>query len=707
MSIPQFAPPTESLAIPRAVPPVFQNHNEPVGGRLQYFWLQWQQLGASPWIVSILRRGFQIRFHEQPALSPAPKPFSLPGAHAKRLALSEEIDSMLTKNALEEVDVSSPGFYSILFLTPKSSGGWRPVIDLSTLNRFVKTPKFSMETAESIRLSLPRDCWAVSLDLKDAFFHIPIHPRSRKFLRFVYHGTIYQYRALPFGLSPAPWIFTMVVKEVQILAHRQGIFLHQYLDDWIIHHHCPKTLLAHLHWVLDLCKRLGLLVNLQKSELVPSQDFVFVGYRYKTKLGMVYPTNERILKLRPLLALFLDKPTQTAQLWQSLLGLLAATEKLVPFGRLHMRELQADLRSQWSAATGSPDQLVTLTAAGREAIIWWLSPDNLSRGSSFRPPPPSKHLFTDASTEGWGAHLDFMEVSGRWDARESSWHINRLELEAVQLALFHWEAECTGQSVLVSTDNSTVVAYINKQGGTRSLTLCRHVAQLLLWCRARSISLRARHIPGRLNVLADQLSRRGQIQPTEWSLSPRVFKVLCHRWDRPMVDLFATRWNTKLPLFVSPLPDPTATSIDALSTDWEGMYGYAYPPVVLLPKVLTKVRSHSCKIMLIAPCHPHRPWFPELLSLLIDHPVVLPSRWDLLKQPRSDQYHSLPGSLALHAWLLSNDPFEQRAFLEKCPVGSPGQIEAHLWESTSRSGGSSLIGAIAGRLIHSTPMHNL
>ena len=393
--------PAGTLSIPRAAPIVFQNSGEPVGGRLANYWQEWESLGASPWIVSILRRGFRIQFHRQPLLSRNPIPFSLPGAHAKRIALAHEISEMRAKNVLEEVTTSSSGFYSILFLTPKSSGGWRPVIDLSSLNKQVKTPKFVMETAESIRLALPKDAWVVSLDLKDAFFHIPIHPGSRKYLRFVHRGTVYQYRALPFGLSPAPWIFTMVVKELQILAHKEGIFLFQYLDDWIIYHQSPEILTCHLRWVLDLCKRMGLLVNLQKSELVPAQRFVFVGYQYDTPRGLVFPTDERVGKIRALLSRFLLH-SQTAQTWQCMLGLLAATEKLVPFGRLHMRELQIDLRSQWSAARDPPQELVTLSSAGRTSILWWLSEDNLRRGSPFRQPPPSRHLFTDASTEGWG-----------------------------------------------------------------------------------------------------------------------------------------------------------------------------------------------------------------------------------------------------------------------------------------------------------------
>ena len=83
------------------------------------------------------------------------------------------------------IDPSSPGFYSRLFFVPKKSGGHRPIIDLSILNRFLIIPKFKMESVHSIRAALDQGSFVFSLDLSDAYFHIPIHPRSRKFLRFM------------------------------------------------------------------------------------------------------------------------------------------------------------------------------------------------------------------------------------------------------------------------------------------------------------------------------------------------------------------------------------------------------------------------------------------------------------------------------------------------------------------------------------------
>ena len=89
-------------------------------------------------------------------------------------------------------------------------------------------------------------------------------------------------------------------------------------------------------------------------------------------------------------------------------------------------------------------------------------------------------------------------------------------------------------------------------------------------------------------MMADLLSRSNQVLSTEWSLHPQVFKQICQKWFNPQVYLFATRLNHKLPLYVSPVPDPNAWDIDALNINWSGLTAYAYPPMALLHRVIQK-----------------------------------------------------------------------------------------------------------------------
>ena len=127
-----------------------------------------------------------------------------------------------------------------------------------------------------------------------------------------------------------------------------------------------------------------------------------------------------------------------------------------------------------------------------------------------------------------------------------------------------------------------------KQRGTHSAEMCALLWKIMTWYHHYHITLKARHIPGRLNVMADLLSRSDQIQSTEWSLHPQVFKQICQKWFTPHVDLFATHLKHKLPLYVSPIQDPKAWDIDALNINWTGLTTNAYPPTALLHRVIQK-----------------------------------------------------------------------------------------------------------------------
>ena len=271
--------------------------------------------------------------------------------------------------------------------------------------------------------------------------------------------------------------------------------------------------------------------------------------------------------------------------------------------------------------------------------------------------------FTSLPNEGWGTHLDQNSTKGLWSDREKRLHINILELKAVSLALRNFKDQCQNQTVLVATDNSTVVAYINKQGGPHSAEMCALLWKIMTWCHHYHITLKARHIPGCLNVMADLLSRSNQVQSTEWSLHPQVFKQICQKWFTPHVDLFATHLNHKLPLYVSPVSDPKAWDIDALNINWTSLTAYAYPPTALLHKVIQKIKQCHCLIIVIAPGWPGMPWFWDLVQLSTEIPLQLPVSTTLLKQSHKYVFHNNPQQLNLHAWCLGADNSKNKTSL--------------------------------------------
>ena len=118
---------------------------------------------------------------------------------------------------------------------PSSQEEWelRLIIDLSVLNHFVYTQTFKMETQRKVKDDVQLNDWTFSLDLTDAYLHIPIHYRSGKFLRFTLRGRVYQFKALPFGLSTSPFVFTRLMEVITTFLRRRAITLHPYLDDWL------------------------------------------------------------------------------------------------------------------------------------------------------------------------------------------------------------------------------------------------------------------------------------------------------------------------------------------------------------------------------------------------------------------------------------------------------------------------------------------
>ena len=173
--------------------------NLPVGARLQNYWQIWLDLGAGPKVVQILKEGYTLSFRTRPNLTRSPTVISWYVNPNRNSYLLEALHQLIDKNAVELVhNQTSLGFFNQLFLVPKPNNKWRPILDLSKLNIFLKVEKFKMETPETIRTSLQQGEWVTSIDFKDAYFHIPKQEQSRKYLRFHVQGQTYQFKTRPF-----------------------------------------------------------------------------------------------------------------------------------------------------------------------------------------------------------------------------------------------------------------------------------------------------------------------------------------------------------------------------------------------------------------------------------------------------------------------------------------------------------------------------
>ncbi|XP_073406275.1 uncharacterized protein [Dendrobates tinctorius] len=206
-----------------------------------------------------------------------------------------------------------------------------------------------------------------------------------------------------------------------------------------------------------------------------------------------------------------------------------------------------------------------------------------------------------------------------------------------------------GTHVGIQTDNTTAVAYINRQGGTRSLPLMSIAGKILEMAEVHLLSLSALHIRGVDNSRADYLSRQALYQG-EWVLSRHVFEMIASEWGRPEIDLFATRANRRVKRFASLYRSDNPDILDALQAPWTFQLAYAFPPMVLLPTVVRKIRQERARVILIAPFWPKRPWFSWLRAMSVTDPWILPLHQNLLSQ--GPCYHPQAKALHLAAWNL-------------------------------------------------------
>ncbi len=455
------------------------------------------------------------------------------------------------------------GFYSPYFIVPKKGGGLRPILDLRVLNRALHKLPFKMLThRRMIKCIQPHD-WFAAIDLKDAYFHVSILPRHRPFLRFAFEGRAWQYRVLPFGLSLSPRVFTKVVEGALTPLREVGVRILNYLDDWLILAQSREQLGDHRDLVLRHLSQLGLRVNWEKSKLSPVQRISFLGVELDSVSMTARLTEERAQAVLNCLSSFRGRNVVPLKQFQRLLGHMASAAAVTPLGLLHMRPLQHWLHSRvprWAWRRGT--LRVGISQQCRRSLSPWTDLAFLRAGVPLEQVSRHTVVTTDASSTGWGATCNGQAASGLWTGPRLLWHINCLELWAVHLALRQFRPLLLGKHVLVRTDNTAAVSYINRLGGIRSHRMSQLARHLLLWSHTQFKSLRAVHIPGQLNCAADALSRQLTF-PGEWRLHPETIRLIWSRFGEAQVDLFASPESSHCQLYFSLTEGPLGT--DALA----------------------------------------------------------------------------------------------------------------------------------------------
>ena len=631
-----------------------------VGCRLVDYADRWELLFPNSITHKWLREGVPLQFlNNPPTLQREPVDYiTSPEQEMQKHYAAQEL---LAKGVVEVIhNRHSPGMYHRLFMRPKPDGSLRPIIDLSPLNKLIANETFKMETPASIRQALQVGEYTLQLDLKDAYFHVPIRKAYRKYMRFTANGIIYQYRALPFGLSIAPRIFTKILAPVLALLRKALVRVHAYLDDWIMRLYNQSLGSKTATIIVHLLRMLGWLINFPKSFLAPRVHFEFIGLEWNLLGGTIKPRLDKIVQLKQQMRSIQPGRFIQAKKLASLIGTIKWMAPYVPQGLMHLKKLQWKVKEYWTEKTHGWKAKILITRSLQVLLKWWTRAVNTHLGVPLKVPPPGREIFTDASLHGYGAIMERQTMSGKWSRKYKEKHINALELEAVRRALLTFAKDVENLTVRVHSDNSTTVACLRRQGSLKSRTLNKLTGQIVQWTAAHNVTLIPTHIQGYRNVEADALSRKDLTHASEWTLSSNEFNRVV-RWSKlqpPWMDLMATDKNKQTDCFISPYPHENAAAVDALNTQWNytGTL-WIYPPTATLTRVVNKIReTPSICLIIVAPELPSKPWYPDLIALTTNRSLQVGRKHGSVIQHVPHRTTPVvmtdPETLKLKAWII-------------------------------------------------------
>ena len=470
------------------------------GGKIKYFISFWRQFSSDPFYVKFLLGDFLEFIDSPPSASPPP---NLRLSPSDQLALDVTIQEFLDFNIVEPCyPTSDPCYYSPYFPVIKPDGTARFILDLSDFNPNVLYNHFKMDTMVDMTHLMFNDCFFAKIDLKNAYYSVPVRPEDRNWFRFTWQGGHYRFTCLPQGFSPAPRIFTKLLKPIFSHFRSVGIITIHYLDDFIFLSDCAESLAKDVDYVLSTLDSLGLTINFEKSCLFPTQKIEFLGFILDSTLMSITLTKPKQEKIYGLGSALLVKSSVTIRDLAVFIGNVVAASYGVDRAPLRFKYLEIlKNKALKSLQDNVPfrqayDSFVVLDDKARCLITWWCR--NIFHLSfSLSIPSISLELVTDAASDcGWGALVGSVRTYGHWTAEEKDLeHCNLLELKAI---LFGLQSLCNNVSnthIRIRSDNTTAVACVNKCGSIKEALLDVTI-DIFDWAEAHNIYLSAAHTTG-------------------------------------------------------------------------------------------------------------------------------------------------------------------------------------------------------------------
>ena len=606
----------------------------------------WRKITGDPEILKLLS-GVSLTFKSPPFQDRLPHEIQFSGEFQKLVKL--ELEKFLAQGIIEHTTLQQGDFVSNLFARPKKNPGEiRLILNLKFLNKFVPTNHFKMESLEVALKLLQPHMFMASIDLTNSFYHLLVTPADRKFLKFSCLGKMLQFSSLPMGFKESPRLFTKLMKvPLSFLRQHYNCILVCYMDDLLIMGFTKEEVNKSVAYVANLLNILGFHINMEKSELTPTQTIEFLGFILDSNHMTVSLTGEKVQKIKQLATQVLDQKVFSVRFLAQFLGNCVASFPAVEFGPYHTKEIEMSKIATLKKNGWDFEGLTSLSDWAIPHVVWWQKniENPLVHQLSLTAPPNKEqvHLFTDASKIGWGAYFPLTgeKTGGLWTPEEQNLHINALELKGIYFGVLIFLKDLQNHTIHIHTDNQVALFSLHRQGSTHSPWCNKYTAKIMEFFERNNLHMIVSYVRSEHNTEADAASRVYQ-HDLEWSVPQNVFNLACKKWGTPQIDLFASRINHKVTKYCSWQPDPAAYAINAFSVDWSDFeLIYIFCPFSLITRALKYLQEQPKRphCLFVAPYWPTQPWWPVLQRLQQEPPLQFHSQdLQLLHNP-SQRHH--------------------------------------------------------------------
>lgn len=635
---------------------------ERVGGKLANFRSRWKRFAGSP-VVGWVSSGVRFKFTSKPGDNFAHR---IP-KDSEREILRAAIKEMLEKDVIERVPVRERfrGVYSPLStVAKKGSSKRRPILDLRWLNSHIVPEHFKMEGLADAKNLLSENSYMTKLDLKDAFNHILVHKDHRRYFRFMFENDHFQWKALGFGVSSAPRLFTKTLAPVIGVLRKDGYKVVRYIDDLLLIWNSEEEAKSGTKEVVRVLESFGFTINTEKSVFVPAQRMEFLGFVIDTTENSLSLSKAKMSGIKKEAKKIWNNGSISPRKLASFLGTISAAAQAFPQARLMVSHL---MKFKNFHAQKSWDKAWDLHTNELNELLWWFKSASHASSAPLWPPPPYTTLTTDASHTGWGAWLsEGLSTHGSFSEQEAMLSSNKREALAVRLgveSLVKARSNSCWVSIKVRTDNTSIMRYLSRRGGR--VWGLESILHPLVWdLLEKKVWIVVEHIPGEENSRADALSRMKR-DNQDWCLNKEIFWKIARVLGTPSVDLFASRLNCQVPHYFSRFPDPKAMGTNCFLHRWpQNCLLWANPPFVLLKKTLWYFKTYggNSTLILLCPGWKSASWWTSLLELATQPPLIIPPQMGIFSPIQHRRVQFPAPNWSAHVWTLSNDSEERKDF---------------------------------------------